>query len=254
MTEVSSEAGTAMATAAGVPHIVAEVRADGTGFLMVDTEREEIVGDDLAAVGAQITGRISGLASKIGAPLPAEVRDPDGLWVLLIHPDGRVDEAPSLREGGPHTVGPASTGSSLSAAVGTAAPGPSASPSQFPRTGVPADLAGHRAPVTGSPAPARSSLPAAAPPPSPGEPASDGAPVVSGAPTEAALGQDLATRHRPRRQAASRGWRAGLRWVTFGLVQPAPGLREQIDRAAVESVRRPLDGPRTIVVSREADG
>jgi MinD-like ATPase involved in chromosome partitioning or flagellar assembly len=64
----------------------------------------------------------------------------------------------------------------------------------------------------------------------------------------------LATRHRPRRQTASRGWRVGLRRVTFGLIKPGPGRRERTDRAAVESVRRPLDGPRTIVVINPKGG
>jgi MinD-like ATPase involved in chromosome partitioning or flagellar assembly len=335
MTEGSSQAGTAMAAGAGVPRIVAEVRADGTGHLTVGTIREDIVGDDLAAAGAQITARIAALAAKIGAPLPAEVRDPDGLWVLLIHPDGRVDEAPTERPGtlratgsgtasasGAHSGGaplgaaepapvpavPTSAGSAAaghagptpvaSAPIGSAsgrfpaagaAPAPSPRPTStdsrsaypagsagWPATGAigtvapaagPTALQTGAAPTTsGVPgAAAASSAPSSAPggaaPESAGRPTTTPAdwsgtrPAAETAPhNEAALGELLATRHRPRRQIATRGWRVGLRRASLGLVRPGPGRKERQDRAAVDSIRRPLDGPRTVVVINPKGG
>ncbi|MCL2465691.1 MAG: hypothetical protein FWF02_07075 [Micrococcales bacterium] len=78
----------------GAPGIVAEVRADGTGYVTIDGVREDVVGSDMADVGSQITGRIATHADSAGQPLTAEVRDPDGTWMLLVHPDGRVEEAP----------------------------------------------------------------------------------------------------------------------------------------------------------------
>ena len=76
-----------------LPQITAEVREDGTGEISVDGVRETIAMADLAQAGAAVTGRIAALAADAGRALPVEVRDPDGLWALLIHPDGRVDEA-----------------------------------------------------------------------------------------------------------------------------------------------------------------
>lgn len=76
-----------------LPQIRAEVREDGTGEISVDGVREQVATADLAEAGAAITARIAALAADAGRALPVEVRDPDGLWALLIHPDGRVDEA-----------------------------------------------------------------------------------------------------------------------------------------------------------------
>uniref|UniRef100_UPI0034DD26D1 MinD/ParA family ATP-binding protein n=1 Tax=Cellulomonas citrea TaxID=1909423 RepID=UPI0034DD26D1 len=68
------------------------------------------------------------------------------------------------------------------------------------------------------------------------------------------LGELLATRHRPRRQIATRGWRVGLRRASLGAIKAGPGRKERADLAAVESIRRPLGGPRTIVVINPKGG
>ncbi len=64
----------------------------------------------------------------------------------------------------------------------------------------------------------------------------------------------MATRAAPADGPAEWGWRAFLRRATGGLVAPEPGPAERAERAAVASVQRPLDGPRTIVVINPKGG
>ncbi|MFS0705837.1 hypothetical protein AB6N23_15095, partial [Cellulomonas sp. 179-A 9B4 NHS] len=104
MTDSGGDVATRDATAGALPHIVAEVREDGTGEISVDGVLERIAAADLAEAGAQMTARIAALAQEAGRALPVEVRDPDGLWALLIHPDGRVDEAADADEVAPLTA------------------------------------------------------------------------------------------------------------------------------------------------------
>ncbi|UJP40875.1 MinD/ParA family ATP-binding protein [Cellulomonas palmilytica] len=80
---------------ARLPQVTAEVRDDGTGQISVDGVIERIRMANLQEAGAAITERIAAIAGEVGAPVPVQVRDPDGMWSLLIHPDGLVDEAPA---------------------------------------------------------------------------------------------------------------------------------------------------------------
>lgn len=240
MTEVNPGSGTTTAAAGGMPTVVAEVRADGTGFLAVDGVRQDIVGDGMDAVGQQITQRIAAVAARLGTPVPAEVRDPDGLWVLLVHPDGRVGEAPSEVAGQPRAgagdaAGPRSTFAGAAAAPRPTPGGPLTTPTpSAPTSAVPAADAAAGATPTGLPR--------------------TGATPAAEVPAGAALGELLATRHRPRRLVATRGWRVGLRRASLGAIKAGPGRKERADLAAVESIRRPLGGPRTIVVINPKGG
>ena len=167
-----------------VPTITAEVRDDGTGELRIDGVLQTITRADLAAAGAEVTTRVAELAARLGSPVPLQVRDPDGMWALLVHPDGRVDQAtPAENE-----------------------------------------------PVVPAPAPTTG---------------------VSPLPT---LGDLVTTRRAERREPAHRGWRRGVRLVTFGGIRPGPGRAERRERAAVHALRRPLDGPRTVVVVNPKGG
>ena len=53
---------------------------------------------------------------------------------------------------------------------------------------------------------------------------------------------------------AEHGWQAGIRRITFGAVSPGPGRDERRRRIAAASVRRTLDGPKTIVVINPKGG
>ena len=84
----------ASTTTTRLPDIRAEVREDGTGEISIDGVVERVRMANLAEAGAAITTRIAELAGSVGQPVPVQVRDPDGVWSLLIHADGHVDEAP----------------------------------------------------------------------------------------------------------------------------------------------------------------
>ncbi len=204
MTDGSGGSGTG--GPAHVPTITAEVRDDGTGELRVDGALETIARADLAEAGAEVTTRVAALAARLGSPVPMEVRDPDGLWALVVHPDGRVDQAaPDAVPGAPVAAGP---GPVTPAKPGPAAPTPAAAAAPSPPAGTP--------------------LPT--------------------------LEDLVTTRRSDRREPARRGWRHGVALVTFGGITPGPGRSERRERAAVHALRRPLDGPRTVVVVNPKGG
>lgn len=190
-------AGGGTVAAGRVPAITAEVRADGTGELRIDGVVQAIARADLAEAGAEVTSRVAAVAARLDTAVPLQVRDPDGLWALVVHPDGRVDQAPPAGQSVPEPV------------RGAAGPTASASP--------------------------RATTPAA------------GAPLPT-------LEDLVTTRRSERREPAHRGWRRGVALLTFGGVRPGPGRAERRERAAVRAVRRPLDGPRTIVVVNPKGG
>ncbi len=328
---------------AAAPHIVAEVRADGTGYVTIDGLRDDVLGTDMSDVGAQITGRIAALADKAGHPLPAEVRDPDGMWMLLVHPDGRVDEAPppettsapvpkveaidddAAPEPLPVAAKPASplpVRASVPPPVATppvAAPPATAHPGT-PPVGQPFSGAQVVAPPLSVmrpleetvvadyepeylPAVDRTSEPAYAPDQpayAPDEPAyaadepayapdyhapeytapeydearyepeydepgyqaaaeplaepAGSAELSEEESEQTSLGELLAPRRRRQQAVATQGPRAWVRRLTFGAVAPRPGEAERRHLAATDAVRRPLDGPRTIVVVNPKGG
>ncbi|OJV80784.1 MAG: chromosome partitioning protein [Cellulomonas sp. 73-92] len=210
MTDGSGEAGSG--GPARVPTITAEVRDDGTGELRVDGSLETIARSDLAEAGAEVTSRVAALAARLGSPVPMEVRDPDGLWSLVVHPDGRVDQA--APDGAPATAA-----ATVAAASATTAASP-APPARAAATQTPP--AATRTPGGGAPLPTLEDL--------------------------------VTTRRSERREPARRGWRHGVALVTFGGITPGPGRAERRERAAVHALRRPLDGPRTVVVVNPKGG
>ncbi|MDR3068569.1 MAG: chromosome partitioning protein [Cellulomonas sp.] len=299
------------------PLIVAEVRADGTGYVTVDGVREEVLGTDMSDAGAQITGRIAALADRAGHSLLAEVGDPDGIWMLEVHPDGRVDEAPP-----PESVSvPVPVVESLAVSEPLPVVSPPASPLPA-RTPVVAPVTPMTTPAVGQPfsgsqvgAPPLSVMrpledtvaadyeashepeyrpavdhaaetayvkpaypqpeyaepkyaePKYAEPeyvepeyvepeyPAAAEPAAQTA--ASADPPESeqtSLGELLAPRRRRQQTVATQGPRVWVRRLTFGAVSPRPGEAERRHLAAIESVRRTLDGPRTIVVVNPKGG
>ena len=208
MTDVSAETGSIPSV--HVPTITAEVRDDGTGELVVDGVLETIARADLAEAGAEVTARVAALAARLGAPLPMQVRDPDGMWELLVHPDGRVDQAAEDEV----AVAPPST----------------------------------TVPVPGPSAPVSSAAPASSSSAAPSSTTPAGGAVL---PT---LEDLVTTRRSERREPAHHGWRRGVALMTFGGIKPGPGRAERHERSAVKAVRRPLDGPRTIVVVNPKGG
>lgn len=210
-----------------LPQIRAEVREDGTGEISVDGVLERVAMADLAEAGAAITSRIASLAADAGRALPVEVRDPDGLWALLIHPDGRVDEAEET------DLAPLST--------------------PVPVVAEPDWSASTPTPV----------VPTGAAPVVPEAPATSGAvPTASATRTERrtdpaslpTLDDLLAARHPGHEGPAEQGWQRTVRRLTFGAVKPRPGAAERARRSQVDAVRRTFDGPRTVVVVNPKGG
>ncbi|GEK22489.1 chromosome partitioning protein [Cellulomonas xylanilytica] len=291
-------------TTTRLPDIRAEVRDDGTGEISIDGVIERVRMANLAEAGAAITTRIAELAGTVGQPVPVEVRDPDGVWSLLIHPDGLVDEAPGPLDDQPADGAPGDAAPDVEPVVGTpdadAKPGASAAraasgtpstdrptpPATGSLTAPPSPAAADpgpaspspsaTAPVTGtSSGPASGSTPAATRGPSatrattgrPQENASAVAPDTEtpGGPPGAApsgpsqplptLDDLLAARHPAASGGpAEHGWQAGIRRLTFGAVSPGPGRDERRRRIAAASVRRTLDGPKTIVIINPKGG
>ncbi|WP_175348744.1 MinD/ParA family ATP-binding protein [Cellulomonas humilata] len=289
-------------TTTRLPDIRAEVREDGTGEISVDGVIERVRMATLAEAGAAITSRIAGLAGSLGRPVPVQVRDPDGVWSLLIHPDGLVDEAPgdpssddADADGAPQSgpvdeVGDADQKRADEKRPGDA-PAPerpatptsvTTSPEAPPAGSVPSTpSAGLPIPVTTAP-PAGASAPTAPPSPARGPAATRGAstrpqdatPTTDAAGTSSLTGNRLsspapasssqplptlddllAARHPAATGGpAEHGWQAGIRRLTFGGISPAPGRVERRRRIASASVRRTLDGPKTIVVINPKGG
>ncbi|MBD7917374.1 chromosome partitioning protein [Cellulomonas sp. Sa3CUA2] len=246
-----------------LPQISAEVREDGTGEISVDGVREMIAMADLAEAGAAITGRIAAIAAEAGRALPVEVRDPDGLWALLIHPDGRVDEADETDL------------AALSAPVPVVEPAwsqadPLSTPTPVVATGVPSGATAV-VPAVAPEAPVPSGEVPVAPEPAAAAPAAARAEGRGEARGEArgetraerrasdpavlpTLDDLLAARHPAHEGPAERGWQRTVRRLTFGAVAPRPGAAERARRSQIEAIRRTFDGPRTVVVVNPKGG
>ncbi|WP_028046151.1 chromosome partitioning protein [Cellulomonas sp. URHE0023] len=236
-----SDEGQKGSTATRLPEINAEVREDGTGEISIDGVVERVTKANLAEAGAAITARIAELAVSVGQPVPVQVRDPEGLWSLMIHPDGVVDEAPaapsdaaSATGGTPAVPTAVSEKDSVAAVAGLPVPPP---PVEAPAASAARGPAAKRADVPTTPAPAPAPAPTAPSGPLP------------------TLDDLLAARHPIETGGpAEHGWRRGVRRVTFGAVKPGPGKVERRRRAASASVRRTFEGPRTIVVVNPKGG
>jgi len=263
-------------TTTRVPVVTAEVRDDGTGEISVDGVLERVATGNLQEAGAAITTRIAELAGRLGQPVPVEVRDPDGLWSLLIHADGLVDEAPNAADDDPASgevaAAPRAT-PEAGAPAADEAPSAVAEPTSAP---LPVSTRGPRAarPSTGptpqvaavateqaTPPQSAAPGPAATPPPDekPDADRAAFAPTSTSPATGSAglptLDDLLAARHPAGASGpAEHGWRVGVRRVTFGAIRPGPGRAESRHRSESASVRRTLDGPRTVVVVNPKGG
>ena len=64
----------------------------------------------------------------------------------------------------------------------------------------------------------------------------------------------FAESNRTAKPIAEQGWRATLRRASGGLIALGPGAHERAEREELETIRRPFDGPRTIVVVNPKGG
>ena len=292
-----TEGKNASTTTTRLPDIRAEVREDGTGEISIDGVIERVRMANLAEAGAAITTRIAELAGSVGQPVPVQVRDPDGVWSLLIHADGLVDEAPGARTTSGRRPDAAEPRDDRRRPRRTRARRPErdaptptcrADPAgdrvaDRPSRRRPSDPDARRRSAATSPVPASSDRPAARPRPRPADrrrrvrrppgrrtrrlprPPRPRTPVA-GVPTgDAPVGpvpaapdaRRPARRTAPRRRRRTGGARlagrasAGSRSAP---ISPGPGRDERRRRIAAASVRRTLDGPKTIVIINPKGG
>ena len=223
----------------------AEVRSDGAAELIVDGAVHRFAAASVGEAGGMVTEFMSRRAADEGRVRTLSIEDPDGEWLLTIHPDGTVDEAGSPLVESRGRRRPAEPGDALSDPPAAPDPGAVAGQPAAPLLVVPSTFA----PVT---TPARVAVPR--------EPATREPPAseltTQGTPAHKlpTLDDLLATRPEPPVGPAEWGWRRTLRHLTFGMVTLAPGRVERIHRDAILSVQRSLDGPKTIVVLNPKGG
>ena len=231
-----SDDGQKGSTATRLPEISAEVREDGTGEISIDGVVERISKANLAEGGGRhhVAHRRAGGVG--GAAGPRAGQGPRGAVV--------TDDPPRRRRGrgAVHPAHSAQWRDATGAEREGLCRGGRRLPGRPRRTGDAADDDSAR---TCGQARGRPPTPVSTPEPKPAAPSGP-------LPT---LDDLLAARHPVATGGpAEHGWRRGVGRVTFGAIKPGPGKGERRSRAASASVRRTLDGPKTIVVINPKGG
>lgn len=74
------------------PPISAQIKDDHTGVLMIGANEQLVTGDSDMDVRRALIGLVTSHASKSGRPMRVTTRDSDGLAVLLVSPEGDIEE------------------------------------------------------------------------------------------------------------------------------------------------------------------
>ncbi|WP_422117715.1 hypothetical protein [Brachybacterium sp. UNK5269] len=77
------------------PHVAATLNPDGTAHVTISGSTTPVRGSSIEDARGQVLARITATAAKLGRPVRAEVTDPDGQWMLIVHPNGTVEEDPT---------------------------------------------------------------------------------------------------------------------------------------------------------------
>src|SRR5690606_32089314 len=72
------------------PRIDAVVREDGTGEVTIDGTYHPISTGSLEEARVEVLRRVTENAARVGRPVRASATGPEGLWNLIVHPDGTV--------------------------------------------------------------------------------------------------------------------------------------------------------------------
>jgi MinD-like ATPase involved in chromosome partitioning or flagellar assembly len=124
------------------PRIDAIVREDGSGEVTIDGTFHPISAASLEEARVEVLRRVTENAARVGRPVRASATGPEGLWNLIVHPDGTVvpeeDElappsAPTPQAPPASTPGPAFEGTPVvdlppRSDPGTDQPGPTGTP------------------------------------------------------------------------------------------------------------------------------
>ena len=246
------------------PVISARIDASGSGVVTLNDTDHPIDADSAENARREVVRFCAENAQKLQRPVRVTVEEPDAVWPLIVHPDGKVDSA---EEPG---VSEEPTASGLEAATGVATE-PSglieAVPGVLPADADDVDPRGPRrtshVPVvsdeqaTANTEPTRIPGAATVESPAPAEPADDEPaplPLAQPAPPEPGIPAARPISPQGRRSfiaggqtedPATRGWRGML--ARAG-VRVGPGASERTEREDRATVAQQWTGPRTIAV------
>ncbi|RPF21735.1 AAA family ATPase [Myceligenerans xiligouense] len=111
------------------PQIEAVVRTDGSGEVRVDGNVYPVVTGSLEEARIEVLRRVTENAVQVGRPVRASAEGPEGVWRLVVHPDGTVV---------PEEDGPAATGATpVVESEPDPEPGPELDPEPDPELTVP---------------------------------------------------------------------------------------------------------------------
>lgn len=77
------------------PHVTATLNPDGTAQVSIGGATTPLRGTSVDDARNQVIAHVAVTATKLSRPVRAEVTDPAGEWMLLVHPDGTVEEDPA---------------------------------------------------------------------------------------------------------------------------------------------------------------
>ncbi|GAA1740342.1 chromosome partitioning protein [Microbacterium paludicola] len=262
------------------PRISAVTNEDGTGAVTVDGSTRPIKARDAAGARKAVLAMVVEVAMEYGRPVRVAASGSDGVRMLIVAPDGSVEEgietpAPPASAApaaiapaaiAPAPAAPAPAPDEIVTSVPKSAPAPAAPAPAAPAPAAPAPAAPARAAAApAAPAPAAPARPApAAPAPAPAMPAAP-APAARasrpGEPTGDALtrrearlltARDFAETAKPVTPVpATEGFRGGVNKLGFRL---KPGKAEQAKRDRREAIQRAFSGTKTIAVIGEKGG
>lgn len=259
------------------PRIEAVTRPDGSAEVVVDGASHPIETTSLEDARASIVTKVTETAVELGRPVRMTASGPDGVWPLVVHPDGSVqddDTAPSPRAprraaavppapaappeepaspGAPtEAVSPTAPPPPTPAATPAPAPDPAPAPAHGP-SGLPV-LTSPTAPPPSAPvslSSTLSSMSAPTPPRGVVSPAAAQQAPTQPASTSPSTAPETRRERRSflteeqREEPASQGVRGLLTRVG---VRMSPSEAERAERADVQAVSQHWPGPRTIAV------
>lgn len=208
-----------MTNTTAAPRVAATISSEGDVTLEIGTRIETSVHDSLPAARQAIVQRVSQIADRRGEPVSAIMQDPAGVWPVLVHANGRVEEraaqaAPALP--------PEETRQEETPAAVT--PPSEPQPAQAPTLSAPEPAAPEPTPVV-APAPRTE------------------APAAHAKVPQSTRRSFLATE--TRQEPATDGFRGVLARMGLNL---QPSAAERARRADEQAISQHWPGPRTIAV------
>ncbi|SHY49133.1 ATPase involved in chromosome partitioning [Mycobacteroides abscessus subsp. abscessus] len=90
------------------PRIEASINTDGTAVVSLNGTQETVNAESVGHAREQITARITRVAQQLSRPVRATTTDPDGIWEIVISPDGTVENYSNAPARGRRTQTPSS--------------------------------------------------------------------------------------------------------------------------------------------------